>query len=631
MKDKVELKEKQVPLVSLIIPCGYISIVSSSSFIKEHIKFLISDNKYEIIIVDNSNFTPNMRRLFSELEKLGCKIIPYPFKFSYPLIYNYAANFAKGEYFAFLDTFSFFKKIHLEKLLSIFRNNKNIGAVLCKCENLTIGKKFETKFFSLINFIYYFVKPFKFFYYFVKKRTDEKSGIIFKFLVIIYYLVSRILRTIFTTFKFFVSKSFNFFEGLNIGLILIKRDLFKEYGGFDKDYINYCYQNDLLMKVKERGYEVFIDNSVKMKYFDSLNLGHFKYNKFPVTYDKKLFFNKWISKEKDKSNEILVIKLMTMGDAIMCTPVIKALKEKYSQYRIVVVSLKPWSEIFEKLYFVDKLISLDISKSVNLPNYKIYDLVGKWFVENYKWYKIFQLNCLDHYPEYRRTGLHLSDFYASMANVYPLRDKSYIVVVEDKHKEKIKTYLDSLNIKSKNFITIHTNGGWFLKNWDDKKWVELSNLIYKEYGFYTILVGGKDEGKDIFSKYIFNVAGKFSIKETAALISESVLFVGLDSGPMHLASAMNVPVVALFGNTHPKVGEPRADNYICIHSKAACEIPCGLKFCEKNILCTSQIGVDSVFKAIKKLLSEKNVKEIWIEDKPAKVFFKDWEWHIVES
>lgn len=626
--------------VSIIIPVTYLPIFPYEFFLTHNLKKLeVFKNEFEVILIDNSNYSKNIRQLFKDFYKKGYKIVEFPFKFRYPLVYNYASKYASGDYILFLDNFVYIENGNfIYKFIDILDREQEVAAVFAKLVNLDVFEFFISNSVGIINFIYKIFKPLKLFYYKIKYKEKSSTKnfllfyLLFKILINLRYILDILgIKNIYKSKKFLKNLDLN--HPYNFGCFMVKREAFNRVGGFDEEYQNYYYNYDFILKLKKIGYKVKLCEYIKIKYLESLSLGMFKYNNFPKVYDEKIFLKKNIHTicNEQKNKKILIIKLFTMGDAIMCTPVIKAIKEKYKEYEVNVVSSYPWGEIFENNPYIDNLIILKSPNRSKLLGYKVYDIVTTKFVEIQNWEKVFQLNCLDHYPEYRRTGLHLSDFYASMAGVYPLEDKKYYVFLLDEHKLKIRKLLDSLEIKSKRFFSIHTNGGWNLKNWDDKKWVELSNLLYEKYKMYTVLIGGKNEGRHIESKYIYNLAGKLSIKETAALISESLLFVGLDSGPMHLACALEVPVVALYGNTHPKVSEPRTKNYICIHSKESCEVPCGLKFCKKNINCTSFISVEAVLKAVEKLLLEKNVKEIWLEDKPAKVFFKDWEWHIVEA
>src|SRR3990172_2457651 len=101
---------------------------------------------------------------------------------------------------------------------------------------------------------------------------------------------------------------------------------------------------------------------------------------------------------------------------------------------------------------------------------------------------------------------------------------------------------------------------------------------------------------------------------------------------MHIASAANTPIIAMFSVTHAKVGAPNSDNFITIQAPLSCEIPCGLKHCYKEINCTDSISVNTVLKAAEKLLNRKEaIKEDWKGDLPAQILFKDWEWHTINQ
>ncbi len=623
--------------LSVIIPLTHIPVLNYYYFVNRNINIISKLLNCEFIIVDNSNFQKEALNYIKNWERQGHKVLKYPFKFSYPKVFNYAAKYATAEYILFMEPLTIVNKITIPKLLKIMKDENYDVLFPTYIFFNFINNEY---FISFINFFYNLLKPLKLLYYKVKK-SSKPSPYSNLFIKIFIFLLNPLVLILKKTYGYIIEdnkvkeiktfltigKDINAYIN-QFGMCLVKREVFNKINGFDENYINFFYDMDFCIKAKNENYKIATTKEVSVVSVKSFNLGHFINNKFPYLYDKENFNNKWFTKLK-KEKKILVVKMLTMGDAIMCSPTIKALKEKFSDYQVVVVSMKPWSEIFEDNPYIDRLITISLNFKPKLSNYKIYDIVTSALLNISKWEYVYQLNCLDHYPEYRRTGLHFRDFYASMADVYPLKDKKYQVFVKDTTFEKVYKILKELNLHDKNFVVLHTNGGWYLKNWDKNKWRSLVKVLYERYGFLSVIVGGK--GEYLEGENVSNLAGKLSIKETAALIKMSKLFIGLDSGPTHLASAMNVPVVALFGNTHPKVSEPNCDSYICIHSASSCEVPCGLKFCYKNINCTSEIKVESVLKAVDKLLTTKNIQEIWLEDKPAKVFFKDWEWHIAEG
>ena len=89
-----------------------------------------------------------------------------------------------------------------------------------------------------------------------------------------------------------------------------------------------------------------------------------------------------------------------------------------------------------------------------------------------------------------------------------------------------------------------------LKRWPMSRWAEVS-LKLQALGKRVFLTGGKEDQKEVSPVSGVNLAGKLTWGETAALISRAALFAGNDSGPAHLAVAVDTPALVLFGPTDP--------------------------------------------------------------------------------
>ena len=143
-----------------------------------------------------------------------------------------------------------------------------------------------------------------------------------------------------------------------------------------------------------------------------------------------------------------------------------------------------------------------------------------------------------------------------------------------------------------------------MKKWPLENW---SRLIDKIKSLSDIIViGGVAERGFIQQickeKGIVNTCGDFTIGELARVLKSCRLLVSIDSGPMHIATAVGTPVVALFGPTRfsknrPWVGDGKAiivtSNYFC----APCQFTYSFKSCKKDI-CMRSISVEDVFDAI---------------------------------
>ncbi len=95
---------------------------------------------------------------------------------------------------------------------------------------------------------------------------------------------------------------------------------------------------------------------------------------------------------------------------------------------------------------------------------------------------------------------------------------------------------------------------------------------------------------------VHNLAGRLSLREAIALLSCCRLFVGNDSGLMHVAAALSVPLVAVFGPTEPGRTAPLAARFRLLHRGADCA-PCRRRECPSDHRCMSAVGVDEVLAA----------------------------------
>ncbi len=101
---------------------------------------------------------------------------------------------------------------------------------------------------------------------------------------------------------------------------------------------------------------------------------------------------------------------------------------------------------------------------------------------------------------------------------------------------------------------------------------------------------------------ILNMAGKTNLRELMALISECDAFISNDSGPMHIASALFVPVAAIFGSTDKAITGPLGDGHRIISKDIPCS-PCLERECpERHLRCMTEISTDDVYNALLEIL-----------------------------
>jgi heptosyltransferase-2 len=151
------------------------------------------------------------------------------------------------------------------------------------------------------------------------------------------------------------------------------------------------------------------------------------------------------------------------------------------------------------------------------------------------------------------------------------------------------------------------------KCWPPDRFAELANSIQNQTGVDVILFGTPAEAA--VSSAIaagmrqrpIDLTGKTSIADLPALLSQCHLFIGNDSGAMHVAAAVGLPVVAVFGPTDPFGTAPVTPRCSIVQEKPYCS-PCFLRRCPTDHRCMTRVTPDAVEAAAKKWISSSEVR-----------------------
>ncbi len=142
------------------------------------------------------------------------------------------------------------------------------------------------------------------------------------------------------------------------------------------------------------------------------------------------------------------------------------------------------------------------------------------------------------------------------------------------------------------------------KCWPLEYYARLAGLLTAD-GDTTVLVFGKDHEKEMAETVAraggpktLNLAGKTDLKQLAALIGLCRVFVANDTGPLHLAAALDVPVIGLFGSSDPDATAPRGRSARVSYKNLPCS-PCLRRFCPTDFKCMTSIAPEEVLSLIK--------------------------------
>lgn len=342
---------------------------------------------------------------------------------------------------------------------------------------------------------------------------------------------------------------------------------------------------------------------------------------------------------------IIITPQFGIGDALMTFPAIEVLKESLPDSRITFFCFnKAVYEIAQKNPYIDEFIFFPLLNSrLNGLFYILrnvshkYDLSITFYPSNRKEYNIFslltfaklrigfqyehnnisELNWLKNKTIMEDPSLHCVEENIKLLKLLGIEtDKipPMKIYLEKEELENGKNFVLS-NAKNQKRVGVHTGSSVFKnhkhKRWGKEKFLELINRL-EDVSFF--LFGTReemDENQFIMentkNKNVVIVTGK-SIREVASIIANLELFLTNDSGLMHLASALNIPTVAIFGPTNPVWVRPWNRPNKIIRLDLQCS-PC-FYYSPKPIKCKNKekykclkdISVEMVLNAIKEFI-----------------------------
>lgn len=324
--------------------------------------------------------------------------------------------------------------------------------------------------------------------------------------------------------------------------------------------------------------------------------------------------------------KILVIRLSSIGDIILTTPVLKAFKEKHPEATIDFLVLDKFKAAIEGLPYIDNLILFNKKENDGLKNMKIFaeklrengydyvfDLHSK--LRSKVISKHLGVKCY----RYRKRSWWKTLLVKLRLIKYEVDDtivKNYFGAFKDfgveyKGEDLTFSFPSGMEEKFKEYADLPVMAPGASKN--TKKWTPegfgtLAKLIFEKYGKETILIGG-NEDKEVCEKidkisggHTINLAGKLSLKESGALLSRAKFLVTNDSGPFHIARGVKCKTFVIFGPTSPGMFD-FGENDTLIYSGESCA-PCSLhgdKVCPKHHFnCMNNIKGEMVLKEIEK-------------------------------
>ena len=189
----------------------------------------------------------------------------------------------------------------------------------------------------------------------------------------------------------------------------------------------------------------------------------------------------------------------------------------------------------------------------------------------------------------------------------PMVKRDYVGLIKPREADEAEagSLLSAAGIGDEPFAVLATgtSTGREIKRWSNEGFAEVTDRLAGEFGIKSVLVGlaGGNEVSQM-SRNAIDLTGNTSLPVLAALLRRARLFIGVDSGVMHLAAAMGVRVVGLFGPSDPEITGPQGDGHAAVHVDLPCR-PCLAKKCSIDRICMTGISPKMVFESASGLIS----------------------------
>ncbi len=335
---------------------------------------------------------------------------------------------------------------------------------------------------------------------------------------------------------------------------------------------------------------------------------------------------------------LLIRSTNWIGDAVMTTPAVRAIRKNFPDAEISILT-KPWVvPVFESSPYIDNILIYDDSG-------KHKDLSGKLrLARELKQYSFdaaillqnafeaalitffagipcrigyntdvrgflltHPVSCTSQIKKIHQTGYYLGILQGIGLKADGL---DLDLVVNKKYQKRAAKILEEHGIsRADRLVGINPSATFGpAKQWLPERYAALSDKIHEVFGARVLLFGGpgdRELGRKISKMMMcppIDFSGKTDLGEAISLIKKCDLFITNDSGLMHVAAALDVPLIAIFGSTNPITTGPRSQKSKIVRIPIECS-PCLKPECPKGHLkCMSEIDVDMVFDVVKELL-----------------------------
>ncbi len=330
--------------------------------------------------------------------------------------------------------------------------------------------------------------------------------------------------------------------------------------------------------------------------------------------------------DKSAIQRILVIKPRAIGDVLLSTAVLPDLRRAFSDSRIDFLVESFASPVLEGNPHINDVLAYDTRKDssasiISRVRRRRYDMVIDLFANPrtavitllsgaryrigfpFKWRRLaYNVLVTPRSGDVHNVEFNLDAIRRIGVDVTSTFPAFYL---DDRSQNFAYTFLSQNDLRSGDFIAINIGGGWEIKKWKPDKFIELCGMIETHLHKRAVVLYGPSEESEasrISEASEAILAPPTSLKEMGAILQKSEALVTNDSGPMHIAAALRVPTLAIFGPTSPRLQGPYGNCSEIVRNERLDCLECNLTKCPIGNLCMKELDSATVFQHLQILL-----------------------------
>lgn len=329
--------------------------------------------------------------------------------------------------------------------------------------------------------------------------------------------------------------------------------------------------------------------------------------------------------------KILLIRLSSLGDIVLTTPAIRAVRANFPNAYIAMLVAKQSADTLRENPHLDEIITFDrlakdkdtgeMWRTVRLLRERKFTLA----IDLQRKFRTEMLMYLSGATEqvgkgwfctvrvFERGNKHATEHYFDLLHAVgiPAEDRKLeLFLAESERRDALQRLKTAGVVDAGLKVGLFPGAGWKLREWMPERFAAIGDRLVQHFNADVLIFGGEKETElvhtvaNLMHTRAIPFAGNLQVRQLAACIEQCDLFLTNDTGPMHIAAAVGTPTVSLFGPGNHIRFQPLG----ALHQTIRHDVPCSpckqfTDKCKDNI-CMKGIGVDEVWHSISRVLGK---------------------------